>query len=80
MKRVGKKGMYLNEESLTWQISGNEDDRWRQRHFSAHTAAITNTEAPGSFSQSQTQKATIPKLMSQMFQRERKADLKQDNC
>lgn len=78
----------------TRQISGNEDCRWsRHRQTTAfvrtgwkpitgptHTAAAMNMDAPGTFSQSQTLKPTITKLMSQTLWRERKADLRQDNC
>lgn len=53
---------------------------WKSITGPTHTAAITNIEAPGSFSQTQTLRATIPKLISQMLQRERKADLRKENC
>ena len=78
----------------TRQISGNEDRRrshcrqttmfvrtgWKPISGPTHTAAAMNIDAPGSFSQNQTLKPTIPKLMSQTLQREKTANLRQDNC
>lgn len=76
------------------QVSGNEDGElsrrrqmtafvrtgWEPITGPAHTAAAMNIDAPSSFSERQTLKPTIPKLMSQTLWGERKADLKQDNC